>query len=172
MTSFWRLSTWGWEGWDWRYVLFMTLPVFWILLTSSKIYNNRSNKSLSHYFSKKTADFKQRTNLKVRQNFLLLNDNIIKHHLTSCWHHHLDHVTKIKTFVEVQKCLVPSFKWFGWGKQLLEQFFWRCPKSPLPFKSLNKPAWYRVDHIFFSFSYYPFYKLNHIYWFSVLFFIF
>ena len=32
---------------------------------------------------------------------------------------------------------IPSFKWFEWSKQLLQQFFWRGPKShPLPFKRL------------------------------------
>ena len=34
---------------------------------SSKIWNNTSNKGLSHYFSKKTAEFRQRKNLKVKQ---------------------------------------------------------------------------------------------------------
>ena len=28
MTSFWGLSACAWEGWEWRYVLFMAFPVF------------------------------------------------------------------------------------------------------------------------------------------------
>ena len=52
-------------------------PVFWILLMSSKICNETSNKGLSHYFSRKTVDFSQRKNLKVKKK-MLLNDYIIK----------------------------------------------------------------------------------------------
>ena len=64
--------------WQWRYVLFMALPVFWTLLMSSKICNNTSNKGLSHYFSKKTVDYSQRENLKVKQKNWFLNDDVIK----------------------------------------------------------------------------------------------
>ena len=37
-------STCAWEGWQWRYVLFMAFLVLWILLMPSKIYNNTSTK--------------------------------------------------------------------------------------------------------------------------------
>ena len=77
MTSFWRLSRCGSEDWEWRYVLFIAFPVFWILLISSKICNDTSYKGWSHYFSKKAVHFKQRKNLKIRQS-LLLNNNVIK----------------------------------------------------------------------------------------------
>ena len=46
---------------------------------SSKIWNNTSNKGLSYYFSKKTVDFRQRKNLKVKQKKLLLNNDAIKY---------------------------------------------------------------------------------------------
>ena len=81
MTSFWGLSTCGWEGWEWKYVLFMAFPVFWILLISSKICNNTSDKCISHYFSRKIVDFRQRKNLKVKQKKLLLNDYVIKNNV-------------------------------------------------------------------------------------------
>ena len=48
------------------------------MLMSSKICNNTSNKSLSHYFSKKTVEFRQRKNLEVRQKKLLLKKYVIK----------------------------------------------------------------------------------------------
>ena len=56
----------------------MSFPVFLILLMSSKICSNTSNKGLSHYFSKKAVHFRQRKNLKVRLKKLLLNDDVIK----------------------------------------------------------------------------------------------
>ena len=58
----------------------MAFPVFWILLMSSKIYNTY-NKGLSDYFfffKKKALHFKQRKNLKIRQENFLLNDYVIK----------------------------------------------------------------------------------------------
>ena len=76
MTSFWRLgTTCAWEGWEWRYVLFMVFPVFWILLMSSEICNNTTNEDLSHYFSNK----KQFTLGKEKiWKYVLLNDYVIK----------------------------------------------------------------------------------------------
>ena len=42
----------------------------------SKKCNNTSNKGLSHHFSKKSINFRQRENLKVKTKKLLLNDVI------------------------------------------------------------------------------------------------
>ena len=77
MASFLRLSTCGWEGWEWRYMLFMAFPVFWILLMSSRICNNTSNNGLNHYFSRKQLTLGKKK-LKVRQKEMLLNDYIMK----------------------------------------------------------------------------------------------
>ena len=77
MASFLRLSTCGWEGWEWRYMLYMAFPVFWILLMSSKICNNTSNNGLNHYFSRKQLTLGKKK-LKVRQKEMLLNDYIMK----------------------------------------------------------------------------------------------
>ena len=41
---------------------------------SSKMHSNTSNKSLIHYFSKNTVDFRQRKNLKDKKELLLSDD--------------------------------------------------------------------------------------------------
>ena len=81
MTSFWRLSSEKEtirKSWQWRYVLFMSFPVIWMLLMLLKFFNKTSNKGLSHYFSKKATDFKRRKSLKVRLIIFFLIDDIIK----------------------------------------------------------------------------------------------
>ena len=76
MMSFWRLSTCGWEGWQWIYVLFIAFPVFWTLLMSPKI-SNTSKKGLHHYFLKKRFTLaKEKFESKTKK--LLLNDYVIK----------------------------------------------------------------------------------------------
>ena len=55
----------------------MAFPAVWKLLMSPKICNNTSNKGLGHYIFRKTVDFREMKNLKVRQKTFLLNDDII-----------------------------------------------------------------------------------------------
>ena len=47
--------------------LFKAIPVFWILLMSSKICNNTYNKGWSHYFLKKLLTLGEETNLRKKQ---------------------------------------------------------------------------------------------------------
>ena len=62
-------------------MLFITFPAFLILLMTSEMCNNTSNKGLSHcFFLKKTVDFRQKKSLKVRQKNVLVNDNVIKNY--------------------------------------------------------------------------------------------
>ena len=49
-----------------------------------------------------------------------------------CWHLHFDYRSNIKSFIRIQKYIVPSFKWFRWSEQILLQFYWRKSKS-IPF---------------------------------------
>ena len=47
--------------------LFKAIPVFWILLMSSKICNNTYNKGWNHYIFKKTVDLDEEANLRKKQ---------------------------------------------------------------------------------------------------------
>ena len=57
------------------------LHVVWILLMSSKILNNTSNKGLSNYFSKKTVNSGKGKISKYDKKNLLVNDDVIKNNV-------------------------------------------------------------------------------------------
>ena len=57
------------------------LHVVWILLMSSKILNNTSNKGLSNYFSKKTVNLGKGKISKYDKKNLLVNDDVIKNNV-------------------------------------------------------------------------------------------
>ena len=100
MMSFWRLSTCGWEGWQWRYVLFMAFPVFWTLLMSPKI-SNTSKKGFHHYFLKKRFTLAKgkiwKQDKKVVVEWL--------RHQKQCWHHHFDHGPNVKFLLKSKDVL-------------------------------------------------------------------
>ena len=141
MTSFWRLSKMFKFQKFLKYMLFMAFFVFWILLMSSKICHNMSNKGSNNYFSKKTVDFRQRKNFKLRQKSFLFHDDVIKNNdqiiILIMWLM-LKFLLKSKNLLYQVSCDLGALNSFYSG------FFDADQKALLPFKSSKKPGCYRI----------------------------